>query len=109
MSFNSIQQKNIVNWQIQSTKKVSVTDKEILKSDFSTSDWYRASTPSTVLGTLVENGVYKDPFFGNNLDNIDKEPFSHPWWFRSEFELSAEEAKQYATLDFDGINYRADI
>lgn len=109
MSYNSSHQVNIVNWKIQSSKKDSEIDNDIHKSDYSTSDWHSASTPSTVLGTLVENGIYKNPFFGKNLGKIDKALFSNPWWYRSQFELSENEAAQYATLDFDGINYRADI
>ena len=36
----------------------------------SRSDWYRATTPSTVVGALVEDGVYRDPFFGMNLRSL---------------------------------------
>ena len=109
MSYNSSHQKNIVAWKIQAANKATEIDNDLLKPNYSTSEWHSASTPSTVLGTLVENGVYKNPFFGKNLGTIDKEPFLNPWWYRSEFELSENEADQHAILDFDGINYRADI
>ena len=109
MSFNSTHQKSIVDWKIQSAGKVAASAEDILSPVFSPRDWHHASTPSTVLGTLVANGVCNDPFFGKNLEKIDREPFLHPWWYRSEFDLSENEAAQYASLDFDGINYRADI
>ena len=44
-----------------------------------------AGTPEFALASLtalVEAGVYKDPFFSDNLDKIPGEQFEQPWWFR---------------------------
>ena len=76
---------------------------------FTTEGWYPTTVPSTVLGTLVNDGVYKDIFYGTNLAKIPHEPFTNSWWFRNEFSLSRSQAKEQADLIFEGINYRANV
>ena len=36
-------------------------------------------------------------------------PFAVPWWYRKEFQLPAEEKGRRVWLNFEGINYRANI
>lgn len=76
---------------------------------FPTDNWYPATVPSTVLAALVNDGVYKDIFYGTNLATIPRAPFTNSWWFRNEFVLSKSQAKENADLIFEGINYRANI
>jgi exo-1,4-beta-D-glucosaminidase len=96
-------------WMIQESSKVRKTPELISRPGFDTSHWYPTSAPSTVLAALVENGVYKNPYFGMNLSKIPSEPFEKPWWYRTEFELSPQEAAETVLLEFDGVNYSADI
>jgi len=65
--------------------------------------------PSTVLATLVESREYPDPYTGMNLKTVSREPFTSPWWYRTEFELAPAEAERTVLLEFDGINYAAAI
>jgi exo-1,4-beta-D-glucosaminidase len=97
------------NWKIQTEAEIKTTGTEISQVDFDTNGWIKTCVPSTVLGTLVENEIITEPFFGDNLKKINEDQFNVPWWYRTEFELSKDEADQYLILDFDGINYRADI
>jgi beta-mannosidase len=73
--------------------------------------WYRATVPGTVLTTLVNNNVYPDPLFGeNNRPNIIPESLSRtPYWYRCEFDVPASYAGRRIWLNFDGINYFADV
>jgi exo-1,4-beta-D-glucosaminidase len=98
-----------VGWMIQAFSEVSQTPELISTPGFNTSRWYPTSVPSTVLAVLVENGVYKNPYFGMNLSRIPNEPFEKPWWYRTEFTLSSQEASGTVLLEFDGINYSANI
>ena len=61
------------------------------------------------MAVLTANGVYKDIFFGKNLETIPEEPFKGPWWYRQEFDLPKEAPFTTARLIFEGINYRANI
>ncbi|MBK7106995.1 MAG: glycoside hydrolase family 2 [Ignavibacteriae bacterium] len=98
------------NWKLISSEKIIAEKVENISSEkFDDSDWYVAKIPSTVLGTLVENGVYKNPYFGTNLKNISTEQFKIPWWYRSEFIMNDEQVNQTVLLHFDGINYKANV
>ena len=97
------------DWMIQSSVEINHSENEISKPSFDTRGWYPTSVPSTVLATLVENGVYEDPYFGINLKKIPEEPFNKPWWYRTEFELSQIDVEKKVLLEFDGISYSANI
>lgn len=97
------------NWQIQSAAIVKEEGTEISTVSYSPQQWYAAKVPGTVMASLVEEGVYKDIFFHNNMEHISTEPFKHPWWHRNSFELPAMKAGQVVKLLFNGINYRAAI
>lgn len=123
----SADQRNLHDgWKIQSSAKVAATGEVVSQPGFSTSGWYSESAPETVFAALVENGVYKDPFFGMNLRSVpgvtydigsefanqempSGSPFAVPWWYRNEFEIPASDAGKQIWLAFKGINYRADI
>jgi exo-1,4-beta-D-glucosaminidase len=62
-----------------------------------------------VLGTLVENNVFRDVFFARNLEAIPAEDFSVSWWYRTQFLLSALPWQRTAILELDGVNYRANV
>lgn len=97
------------NWRIQSSDKIAQAGATI-STDFELSkNWYSASVPSTVLGALVANNVYEDPYFGDNLKSIPTELFKVPWWYATQFNLDATQASLFGTLIFDGINYKANV
>ena len=58
-----------------------------------------ANVPSTVAGTLIDNGI---PF-------EDKTIFDTPWTYTCNFGLDPISLKKHHRLRFDGISYRADI
>ena len=96
-------------WMIQASSEIIKPTERISSQGFDTRRWYPTSVPSTVLAALVENGVYKNPYFGMNLSKIPSEPYEKPWWYRTEFELSQKDAAGTVLLELDGINYSADI
>src|SRR5713226_7754776 len=113
-------------WKVQSSAQVSASGGQVSEPGFSTRGWYATSAPRTVFAVLVENGVYKNPYYGMNLRRFpgveykiggqfanvempDKSPFAVPWWYRTEFEISGSEKGKQIWMQFRGINYRADI
>ena len=100
---------NLSNWKLCPSEKLNFSGEEISAPNLNLDGWYLAKVPSTVLSTLVDNGVYKDPYFGKNLNKIPTEQFRAPWWYRTEFELSADEVNNIVHLSFNGINYKANI
>jgi len=96
-------------WEIRSADQVSAPGTVISTAAFKPDQWYPAKAPSTVAGTLVEDKVYPDPFFGVNLKELSaNKAFQGPWWYRKQFNVDAGRDGQ-VWLYFDGINYRANI
>jgi exo-1,4-beta-D-glucosaminidase len=96
-------------WNIQSSEKAKGTGEEISRPGFRIDGWYPALVPSTVLGTLVQNNVHADLYVGDNLKAVPTEPFQSSWWYRREFIVPMGAGLNRAQLEFDGLNYRADI
>jgi exo-1,4-beta-D-glucosaminidase len=113
-------------WAVQSSAKVSATGEVVSVPGFDTASWYKTAAPNTVFAVLVENGVYKNPYFGMNLRSVPgvsykiggqfaneempkDSPYNVPWWYRSEFLVPGSFKGKTVWLAFRGINYRADI
>jgi exo-1,4-beta-D-glucosaminidase len=96
------------NWHIQSSSK-SKGGETVSTLEFKPEGWYPASVPTTVLAALVKNDVYKDIFFGKNLETIPKDQFDGSWWYRKEFTVPDPASFDTARLVFEGINYSAHI
>jgi exo-1,4-beta-D-glucosaminidase len=109
------------NWTIQSSKEVKSDGKSISTPSWQPEKWYNASVPSTVLGALVENKIYPDPYFGTNIVTIpgyfprrggeipEDSPFKVSWWYRTKFTLPDDFKGRNAWLKFHSINYKANI
>ena len=96
-------------WQIQSSDKVTGSGENISISNFKPENWYAAKVPSSTLGSLVDDGVFKNVFFNRNLENIPTSMFDAPWWYRKTFNLDKIEPGEVYLLRFNGISYSADI
>ena len=104
------EQKLSDGWQIISSADIDADGKELTTGSIKSARWVNTTVPATVLGALVESGVYKDPFFADNLAKIPTEPFENPWWYRKEFPIENWNPKnEQLRLFIDGINYRANI
>jgi archaellum component FlaF (FlaF/FlaG flagellin family) len=92
---------------IEAWKTVS---KPILEASCDLTDWYNATVPGTVLTTLVDQGIYPDPYIGLNNLQIPDTLCRMNWWYRVKFDLPNEfEQNEYAQLLFNGINYKAQV
>ncbi len=113
-------------WLIQSSAKVGTDGAAISSVGYHPEGWYAATVPSTVVGALIENGTYREPFFGMDLRELPgttfpiganfvhtamdpQSPYAVPWWYRTTFRVPATMRGKRVTLHFDGINYRANI
>lgn len=71
--------------------------------------WHAATVPGTVLQTLVDRGVYPDPYYGLNNLKIPESLARQDYWYRTSFTVPADAAGKRLTLVFGGINYAAEI
>jgi exo-1,4-beta-D-glucosaminidase len=109
------------NWTIQSSALIKEDGKVLSGQAFQPENWYPAKVPSTVLGTLVENKVYPDPYFGTNIESLpgfikdrrgeipEDSPFRVAWWYRTVFELPSAYKGRNIWLKLHSINYKANI
>jgi len=95
-------------WLIQSSSLVPEKGAGVSSADYEPDGWCPARVPSTVLGALVVAGEYPDLYQGMNLDEVPRERFSVPWWYRREIELP-DPLPASVRLRFEGINYRAGV
>jgi exo-1,4-beta-D-glucosaminidase len=95
-------------WQLQSSQQVNKSGEELSLENSEYQDWYNADVPSTVFGSLVKQGVYKDIFWGRNLEKVDKKQFQTSWWYRNRFNVNNKDASTFI-LEFDGIIFRSNI
>lgn len=100
----------ITGWKMQDSSVVaSATGETISSSSYTESGWYTATVPGTVLGTLVDQGVYKDPMVGQQMYDIpDLAKEQRRYWFRAKFNATFA-AGQRVWIEFGGINYFATI
>lgn len=97
------------NWKIQSSSSVPENGAAISSNSKIANDWFSTTVPSTVLGTLVSNKVYENPYHGENLKSIPTELFKVPWWYSTSFDLTEQQSNDFASLCLDGINYKANV
>ncbi len=114
------------HWQLQSSCEAKAEGEEISSASFKPTGWHAADVPTTVVGALVADKTYPDPFFGMNLKTFpgmnysnatffanqsmpDGSPFQCSWWFRTEFRVPIDLGKKISWLHLDAINYRANI
>ncbi len=98
-------------WQLQDVAKVSQAGAEVSSTKFKTKGWYAATVPGTVLTSLVNDHVYPEPLYGeNNRPEVIPESLVHTsYWYRTQLDIPASYDGRRVWLNFDGINYSAEI
>src|ERR1039457_612652 len=113
-------------WMIRSSAGMTESGAVLSTPSYKADGWHSATLPSTVLGALVRDKVYPDPYVGMNLRQIpgttyaiglnfsnlalpENSPFAKSWWYRTEFRVPADYKGKTVWLAFDGINFRANV
>jgi beta-galactosidase/beta-glucuronidase len=100
----------INGWQLAAAPEVTGDGATLSRARWSPSGTWRAATvPGTVLQTLVDLGVYPDPYYGLNNLKIPESLSRQDYWYRTSFSVPSEAAGKRLTLVFGGINYAAEI
>lgn len=100
---------HIDNWQMQDVVKTSPNGKEVSLATFDTQGWYKATVPGTVLTTLVDNGVYPEPLYGENMRSIPESLNKTSYWYRATLHIPRTTADRRTWLHFGGINYSSEV
>jgi beta-mannosidase len=103
------QETEVTAWKMQDSATVGATaGTTISTSSYSTSSWYTATVPGTVLNTFWNQNVYPDPHYGENMLNIpDLASEQKRYWFQGTFPAVSFASGQRVWLELGGINYKA--
>ena len=99
----------IDGWSMQDVAKVPDGGAVVSTAAFHPQSWYAATVPGTVLTTLVNNGVYPDPLYGENMRAIPESLNKTSYWYRTTFAVPAAYQGRHIWLRFGGVNYSAQI
>ncbi len=78
-------------WKMQIATSLKDTGETISAPAFATAGWYAATVPGTALTTLVNNQVYAEPLYGENMrpERIPESLNKQSYWFRTELSIPA--------------------
>ena len=96
-------------WEMIEAPKLHADGATLSASGVETQEWYDATVPGTVLTTLVNQGVYPDPYYGLNNLLIPESLNKQDYWYRTEFTAPKKFSGRELTLQFNGINYYAEV
>jgi glycosyl hydrolase family 2/Ig-like domain-containing protein len=96
-------------WYLQDSAKVAAAAPVISTIGFRPQGWYAATVPGTVLTTLVNDGVYSEPLYGENMRAIPESLNKTTYWYRTAFTVPKDYKGRHIWLHFGGINYSAQI
>jgi hypothetical protein len=98
-------------WRLQDVAKVPQPSAQVSSTGFDTSGWYVATVPGTVLTSLVNDRVYPEPLYGENeRPEIIPESLVHTsYWYRTVVRIPSAYTNRHVWLNFDGINYSAEV
>jgi beta-galactosidase/beta-glucuronidase len=96
-------------WHLLPAPETDAGGAQISTQAYSVRKWYDAVVPGTVLTTLVDRGVYPDPYYGLNNLAIPETLNKQDYWYRTEFRAPAATRGKRLTLTFEGINYKATV
>ena len=94
---------------MQRSSQVSQDGTSLSKPGVDDKDWILATVPGTVLCSYLNVHAIPDPNFGKNQLYISDSYFHSDFWYRTEFTSPAIDADQNIWLNFDSINWKAQI
>jgi hypothetical protein len=97
------------DWKLQRASLVAAPGEQLSQSGFADTDWMAATVPGTVLTSYLNDGAIPDPNFGENQYAISDSFFTSDFWYQDEFIAPPLAAGRHAWLNFDGVNWKAEV
>jgi hypothetical protein len=96
-------------WRLISAEEMKAGGAALSRPGNAPGKWLAATVPGTVLTTLVDRGVYPDPYYGLNNLQIPESLSRQDWWYRTSFTAPEAARGRKLSLVFNGINYASEI
>lgn len=97
------------NWKLQRAAFVEGKGEDISKLNFKANNWIPATVPGTILTSYFNIGAVPDHNFDDQQLMISDSFFTADFWYRNSFVVPAAYKGKKVWLNFDGINWKADI
>ncbi|MDR0872081.1 MAG: discoidin domain-containing protein [Prevotellaceae bacterium] len=97
------------NWKVQRTNFVTANGEQLSQAGYDDENWIVATVPGTVLTSYLNNGAVPDPNYGDQQLQISDAFFVADFWYRNSFKIPETYTGKNIFLNFDGINWKADI
>jgi hypothetical protein len=107
-----MQETPLTEWQMQSaTPRFGMPAVTTVAPPTDATYTYRAVVPGTVLTTLIHNGIYPDPDYGeNNRPEVIPETLARTsFWYRTQVAVPVAYAGRHIWLNFNGINFSSEV
>ena len=96
-------------WQLQRASEVQVGGEQIASVFYKPEGWVTATVPGTVLTSYKNVGALADPNYADNQLMISESFFNSNFWYRNEFQVPTSFKHDRVFLNFDGINWKANV
>ncbi|MBF0443638.1 MAG: discoidin domain-containing protein, partial [Oligoflexales bacterium] len=96
-------------WKIQNASFLSASPEGISSPDFNDSGWITATVPGTVLTSYLNVSAIPDPDYGDQQLLISDIFAKSKFWYRKEITLEGASDNGRTWLNFDGVNWKADV
>jgi len=96
-------------WRIARASEVKAGGRELSTAGYDDSSWAVATVPGTVLMSYANIGALPDPNHADNMLQISESFFNSDFWYRNEFTLPDVTDGRHIYLNFDGINWKANV
>lgn len=96
-------------WKLKPQAEVGLDASALCESQYDTSTWVDAVVPGTAFNSYVVAGLEKDPNFGDNIHQVDRNKYDRSFWYRTTFNVPSDFTKELIWLNFNGVNRRAEI
>ena len=97
------------NWKICRAESVAADGKELSRGSFNDSAWIPATVPGTALVSYLNAGAIPNPDYDDWQFQISEAYFTADFWYRNSFEISAGKIGERVFLNFESINWKADV
>jgi hypothetical protein len=99
------------NWQLQDSAKVSDPAASVSSASYQPTGWLVATVPGTVLTSMVNDGIYPEPTYGeNNRESVIPESLNKTsYWYRTTFTIPKTYAHHQIWIHFDGANFTSEV
>ena len=96
-------------WKLQRASLVNESGDEIAQQNYKCNDWLYATVPGTVFTSYMNIGAVPSPLYSDHQLVASESFFNSNFWYRKEFSLPKNYKQENVFLNFDGINWKANV